>query len=414
MNFELFIARKILSGGLSTKKLSGPVIKVATLGIILGMVVMILSVAIGFGFKGEIRDKITGFASHVQVMSYDYNYSYETNPISADETLVDEINGIEGVDFIQRFGTMPGMVKASEAIQGIVLKGVGGEYNWDFINSILTEGAIPVFNDSIRSDEILISEELANLLNVNVGDKLRMYFVQNTILQRRFTISGLYNSHFSEYDKLYAFVDIKHVQKLNGWNEQQISGYEISIDDFDKIQQVGEEVYYLTSSRVEDNGTMLRTKTIQQVQPQIFGWLGLLDTNVYVILVLIILVAGFNMISGLLILILEKTNMIGILKALGSDDWSIRKVFMYLSAVIIGRGVVWGNVIGISICLFQKYTHILKLDPGNYYLTTVPIHINITQLILLNIGVLIVTLSMMLGPSYLVARILPVKAIRFN
>lgn len=414
MNFELFIARKILSGGLSGKKLAGPVIKVATLGIVLGMVVMILSLAIGFGFKGEIRDKITGFASHVQVMSYDYNYSFETNPITSDDQLVEEIEAIEGVNFIQRFGTMPGIIKANESIQGIVLKGVGPEYNWSFMESTLVDGEVPVFTDSLRSDEILISRELSKLLKVKVGDKLRMYFVQNNILQRRFIIKGLYDSHFPEFDKLYAFVDIKHVQKLNKWDETQISGYEISIDNFNNLDQVGEEVYYLTSSRVEDNGTMLRTKTIKQIQPQIFGWLSILDTNVYVILILIILVAGFNMISGLLILILERTNMIGILKALGSDNWSLRKVFMYLSAVIIGRGMLWGNVIGIGICLLQKYTHLLKLDPADYYLSTVPIHITIVELLLLNIGVLLVTLTMMLGPSYLVSRILPVKAIRFN
>ena len=414
MNFELFIARKILSGGLSTKKLAGPVIKVATLGIILGMAVMILSLAIGFGFKSEIRNKISGFASHVQVMSYDYNYSYETNPINEDERLLDEIRAVNGVRFIQRFGTIPGIVKANESIQGIVLKGVGEEYNWDFMQSILTEGAVPVFNDTVRSDDILISTELARLLNVKVGDKLRMYFVQNTILQRRFTVTGLYDSHFPEYDKLFAFVDIKHIQKLSGWNNKQISGYEISIDDFDNLDQVGEEVYYLTGSRVEADGTMLRTKTIKQIQAQIFGWLNILDTNVYVILILILLVAGFNMISGLLILILERTNMIGILKALGAGDRSLRKVFMYLSAVIIGRGLMWGNIIGISICFIQKYTRFLKLDPANYYLSTVPIHISLTDLLLLNVGVLIVTLTMMLGPSYLVARILPVHAIRFN
>ncbi len=414
MNLELFIARKILSGGLSTKKLAGPVIKVATLGIILGMVIMILSLAIGFGFKGEIRDKVTGFASHVQVMSYDYNYSFETNPITADDGLANEIKAVDGVTFIQRFSTKPGIVKANESIQGIVLKGVGEEYNWDFLQLTLTEGEVPVFNDSVRSDEILISKEIARLLNVTIGDKLRMYFVQNTILQRRFNIVGIYDSHFPEFDKYYAFVDIKHIQKLNGWNDKQISGYEISIDDFNNLEQVGEQVYYLTSARVEDDGTMLRTKTIEQLQPQIFGWLDILDTNVYVILILIILVAGFNMISGLLILILERTNMIGILKALGCDDWSLRKVFMYLSAVIIGRGLFWGNIIGVGICVFQKYTQLFKLDPGNYYLSTVPIDISLVELLLLNIGVLIITLTMMLGPSYLISRILPVKAIRFN
>lgn len=414
MNIELFIARKIASGGLVGKKLAGPVIKVATLGIVLGMVVMILSLSIGFGFKGEIREKISGFASHIQIMSYDYNYSPETNPISTDKTLETTVGLIDGVDYMQRFATKPGIIKAKDAIQGVVLKGVGEEYNWDFVQSILTEGRLPNYSDSIRSDELLLSTELANMLNVKVGDKLRMYFIQNRTLMRRFDIVGLYNSHFPEYDKLYAFVDIKHIQKLNGWNENQVSGYEIGVDQFDRMHQVNEEIYYLTSAMVEDDGSMLRNRTIEQLQPQIFGWLDILDTNVYVILILIVLVASFNMISGLLILILERTNMIGIMKAIGAEDWKLRKVFIYLSGFIIGRGLLWGNAIGISLCLIQKYTQIFTLDPANYYLSTVPIYLNPVHLVLLNLGVLLVTMTMMLGPTYLVSRILPVKAIRFN
>ncbi|MBK3518296.1 ABC transporter permease [Carboxylicivirga marina] len=414
MNIELFIARKIASGGMTGKKLAGPVIKVATLGIILGVVVMILSVAVGFGFKGEIREKISGFASHIQIMSYDYNYSPETNPISIDKGLEQEISEVDGVEYIQRFATKPGIIKANDLIQGVVLKGIGEEYNWDFIQSILVKGRLPVFADSIRSDEILISEEIARMLKLEVGDKIRMYFIQDRPLARRFDIVGIYNSHFPEYDKRFAFVDLKHIQKLNGWDNNQISGYEVGVSQFDLMNQVNEEIYYLTSAKVESNGTMLRNRTIEQVQPQIFGWLDILDTNVYVILILIILVASFNMVSGLLILILERTNMIGILKALGAEDWNLRKVFVYLSGFIIGRGMLWGNIIGILICIIQKYTQFIKLDPANYYLSTVPIHISMGELILLNAGVLIVTMAMMLGPTYLVSRILPVKAIRFN
>lgn len=414
MNIELFIARKIASGGLVGKKLAGPVIKVATLGIILGMVVMIVSLAVGFGFKGEIREKISGFASHIQIMSYDYNYSPETNAISIDESLEDQIEAIEGVSYIQRFATKPGIIKANDLIQGVVLKGVDDSYNWDFIQSILVEGRLPAFNDSVRSDEVLISEDIARLLDLTVGDKMRMYFIQDKALARRFNIVGIYNSHFPEYDKMFAFVDLRHIQKLNGWEAHQISGYEVGVKAFDLMHQVNDEIYYLTSAKIEEDGTMLRNRTIEQLQPQIFGWLDLLDTNVYVILVLIILVASFNMISGLLILILERTNMIGILKALGSEDWSLRKVFVYLSGFIIGRGLVWGNIIGILVCIIQKYTHLIKLDPANYYLSTVPVYITPLDLLLLNIGVLTVTMSMMLGPSYLISRILPVKAIRFN
>ncbi|MCG8582695.1 MAG: ABC transporter permease [Bacteroidales bacterium] len=414
MNIELFIARKIASGGLAGKKLAGPVIKVATLGIVLGVIVMIISIAVGFGFKGEIREKISGFASHIQIMSYDYNYSPETNPITIDESLEDEVQAVEGVTYMQRYATKPGIIKANDAIQGVVLKGVDEDYNWDFIQSILVEGRLPAYNDSVRSDEILVSEEIARLLELKIGDKIRMYFIQDKALARRFDIVGIYNSHFPEYDKMFAFVDLKHVQKLNGWNNTQITGYEIGVSEFKLMEQVNEEIYYLTSAKVEADGTMLRNRTIKQLQPQIFGWLDILDTNVYVILLLIILVASFNMISGLLILILERTNMIGILKALGSEDWSLRKVFVYLSGFIIGRGMIWGNAIGILLCLVQKYTQFIKLDPSNYYLSTVPVHLDPFDLILLNLGVLVVTMTMMLGPTYLVSRILPVKAIRFN
>ncbi len=414
MNFELFVARKIRTGGIAGKKLSGPVIKVATLGVILGMVVMILSLAIGFGFKREVRDKIIGFGSHIQVLSYDYNSSYESNPITKDSSLLNELKNIPEVKHIQMFATKPGIIKTKDAIQGIVLKGVDKGFDWTFMNEVLVEGQIPVFSDSIRSNDIYISEEIANLLKLEVGDPLRMYFVQDQIRQRKFTITGIYNSHFPEFDKLFALVDLRHIQSLNNWSDNQVSGIEIIIENFTNIDELTNEVYYVTSSRIEENGTMLRAKNIKQVQPQIFGWLDMLDMNVLVILVLIIVVAGFNMVSGLLILIIERTNMIGVFKALGAENWSLRKVFLYLAAYIVGRGLLWGNLIGVGICLLQKYTQLITLDPSNYYLETVPIYLQASHLIILNLGVGLITLLMLLGPSYLVARILPVKAIRFN
>jgi len=414
LNFELFVARKIKSGGITGKKLSGPVIKVATLGVILGMVVMILSLSIGLGFKREVRQKIIGFGSHLQVMSYDYNNSYESNPITNDSDLVAELKTIEGVNQVQVFATKPGIIKTPEAIQGIILKGVGADFDWEFMEDVCVDGQIPNFQDSVRSNEIYISEEIAKMLRLKVNDPLRMYFVQDQVRMRRFTVSGIYNSHFPEFDKTFAFVDIRHVQKLNNWDETKVSGYEIMIDDFKQLNQIHQKVYYVTSSKVEENGTMLRAKTIRQVQPQIFTWLDMLDMNLLVILVLILLVAGFNMVSGLLILIIERTNMIGIFKALGAENWSLRKVFLYLALYIVGKGLIWGNLIGVGIALLQKYTQLIKLDAANYYLETVPIYLQTSHLIMLNVGVAIITLLMLLGPSYLVARILPVKAIRFN
>ena len=417
MNLELFIARKIRSGGLTGKRLAGPVTKVATLGIILGMVVMILSLAIGFGFKKEIRQKIIGFGSHIQIMNYDYNQSYETNPISPSPELLESLRSVAGVKHIQKFATKPGMIKTENAIQGIVLKGISTDFNWTFFKDIIVDGDTLQLDNSKRSSGILISRKLAQMLHLSVGDDLRMYFLQKDKIAprgRKFSIKGIFDSNLPEFDKLYAIVDIKQVQRLNNWNGTQISGLEIQIDDFENIEKTGAEVSSVATSFIDESGIMLRTRTILDLQPQIFGWLDLLDMNVLVILVLIMIVAGFNMVSGLLILILERTNMIGILKALGIQNSSLRKVFLYLATFIVGRGLVWGNFIGVSFCMIQKYTGMIKLDPENYYLETVPIQITFWHLLILNVATILLTTLMMLGPSYLASKISPVKAIRFD
>jgi lipoprotein-releasing system permease protein len=264
---------------------------------------------------------------------------------------------------------------------------------------------------------VLISRKLSEMLNLSVGDDLRMYFLQKDKIiprARKFRIKGIFDSNLPELDKTYLIVDIKQVQKLNNWNADQVSGYEIQADNFNDIERVGGEVSAVASSVIDENGVMMRTKTILDLQPQIFGWLDLLDMNVLVILVLIMIVAGFNMVSGLLILILERTNMIGILKALGIQNKSLRKIFLYLAGFIVGRGLIWGNFIGVSICFIQKYTGIIKLDPENYYLETVPIQISFLHLLILNVATVIITILMMLGPSYLASKISPVKAIRFD
>jgi len=417
MSPELFIANRIRSGGLSGKKLAGPVTKVATLGIILGMVVMILSLAIGFGFKKEIRQKITGFGSHIQIMNYDYNQSYETNPISPDEEIIDEIKQVPGVKHIQRFATKPGMIKTKDAVQGVVLKGVAPDFNWTFFKGILLEGDTLTINDSIRSSGILISKKLSEMINVKAGDDLRMYFLQKDLITpraRKFKVKGIFDSNLPEFDRLYVIVDIKQVQRLNNWSQDQVSGLEIQIDNFDKIESAGNAISDITASHIDDSGVMMRTRTIIDQQPQIFGWLDLLDMNVLVILVLIMIVAGFNMVSGLLILILERTNMIGILKALGIQNRSLRKIFLYLATFIVGRGLIWGNFIGVALCFLQKYTGVIKLDPDNYYLETVPIQISFWHLLILNAATILITTLMMFGPSYLASKISPVKAIRFD
>ena len=415
MNLELFIANKIRKGGVTGKKLSGPVIKVATIGVALGMAVMILAVAIGLGFKKEIREKVIGFGSHIQVMSYDYNLSHEVNPIPEDSALISELSSVKGVYHVQKFITKPGIIKVNREVHGLVIKGVAEDYDWTFFKNIMVEGDILYINpDSAPSNKILISEKVAKMLHLHVGDGVPMYFIQKNLRGRKFVIAGIFNSSLPEFDELFALVDFRQVQKLNNWEPDEIAGYELQINDFDKIDEITNDVMYVASSYINPNGIMLRTRSIKQAQSQIFGWLDLLDTNIAVILILITLVAGFNMISGLLILILERTNMIGILKAVGSPNVMLRKVFLYVALFIVGRGLIWGNLIGAGLCLIQKYTGFVELDATNYYLDRVPILLDTIDLLLLNIGAFIVTTFMLIFPSYIIARISPAKAIRFD
>lgn len=413
MNLELFIAKKITTGEKGEKKMSHPIMKIAKISISLGISVMILAVAIVTGFKSEIINKVTGFGSHIQITNYDNNSSFETQPI--DKSIIDTnlIQQIYGIRHIQAFATKPGILKTKSEIQGIVLNGIGKDYDWNFFSQNLVDGEIFRLEEK-KSNKILISEKLSKLLQVKVGDKISVYFIQQPPRERRFVISGIYNTGMEEFDKLFLICDMRHIQKLNDWEENQVSGYEVFIDDFDQIAELSYLVKQSTASSFTQDGGSVKVRSIDRKYPQIFAWLEMLDINVWIILSLMILVAGINMISGLLIIILEKTNMIGILKALGTANWSIRKVFLYQASMIIGKGMFWGNVIGISICLFQYYFKIVPLDSANYYVDTVPINLKISHLVLLNIGSLIATVSMLLVPSYLITKISPAKAIRFD
>jgi len=414
LNLELFIAKKITSAEKGEKNISHPIISIAKVSISLGICVMILAVAIVTGFKSEIKNKVIGFGSHIQVTNYDNNSSFETQPI--DKNLIDtkSIENVGGIRHIQTFATKPGILKTKTEIQGIVLNGVAKDYDWDFFKKHLVAGNTIQLPDSTKSNDILISEKLSSLLNLNIGDKLSVYFIQQPPRQRRFTVTGIYNTGIEELDKLFLICDMRHIQKLNDWEDHEVSGYEIFIDDFNELSELTHLVKGFTASSFTDDGASLKVRSIDRKYPQIFSWLEMLNINVWVILGLMILVAGFNMISGLLIIILEKTSMIGVLKALGTANWSIRKVFLYQASMIIGKGMIWGNVIGISICLIQHYFKIIPLDPTSYYVETVPINLKLSHLILLNIGSLIATVSMLLIPSYLITKISPSKAIQFD
>jgi len=413
LNIEYFIAKRIhFQQG--KKNISRPAVRIATIGIALGLAVMIVSVAVVIGFKNEVRNKTIGFGGHVQITNFDNNNTYEMNPIKADSTFVGKLAKLEEVKHVQHFATKPGIIKTDSEFQGIVIKGVGADFDWNFFKSNLIEGNILDVSGEATKNDVIISKSLATMLGLKLGDSFFTYFIQEQVRARKFKIVGIYSTNFIEYDKLFILADLRHVQRLNDWAENQYSGLEILINDFNDIDKIGDEVYDAVSNKFTNEGNTYYVQTIKQLNPQIFGWLDLLDMNVWVILFLMLAVAGFNMISGLLILILERTNMIGILKSLGAENWSIRKIFLYHSAFLIGKGMFWGNVIGLALCAIQYFTHIVPLDPESYYVATVPINFNWLFIVLLNVGTLIASMLMMIGPSYLITKINPARIIRYE
>ena len=417
MNTELFIARKLFFDKTNKKFLSYKIIRIASFGIALGLAVMLVSVAVVTGFKQEIWEKVIGFGSHIQIINYESSNSYETQPISKNQPSLSYLKQIDGILRIEAFATKPGMIKTDEYIQGIVFKGVDRNYNWDFFTKNLIEGRLPLINDSVRVNEIIISQQVARLLKIKLDDNAILYFLNETeslprILQLK--VCGIYSTGLEEFDNIFILGDLKHIQRLNDWDEYKISGFEITISDFRKIDEIEQQVRTQITNYGYNNETILQTNNIVRMYPQIFDWLSVVDMNVWVILILLSLVAGFNMISGLLVLILERSTMIGILKALGSSNLSIRKIFLYQSGFITCQGMLWGNILAIAIMLLQKYFHIIKLDSATYYISAVPINFSIMHILLINVASMLITVLMLVIPSYLVSKITPEKAIRFD
>lgn len=414
MNTEIFIARKLIVSKDNRKSISRSILNIAIFGISLGLAVMIIAMAVVTGFKNEISRKVVGFAAHIQILNFDSNISFETQPINSKQEFLKELREDPSVASVQVFATKAGIIKTKSDIQGVVLKGVGPGYDWGFLQDYLREGEILTLTDSIRSNKVLISRYIASLLKLNINDDFLMYFIQEPPRMRRFTVTGIFETSLEEFDKVFIFGDIRHIQKLNDWTEEQISGFEVNLADFSDL----EEQTYMVMNKVgfgfEEDGSRLKVINIHDKYPQIFDWLNLQDMNVLIILILILVVAGFNMVSGLLILILDRTNMIGILKALGSPNVSIRKIFMYQSGFLIIRGLLWGNIIGIGICLLQKYTGIMELDQSSYYLNTVPVNLNALHIIALNLGTALAIILMLIIPSMIISRISPAMAIRFE
>ena len=394
---------------------SRPAVRIAIGGIATGLAVMILAVAIVIGFKQEVRNKLIGFGSHIQISASFNNQTYETEPLIADSLLIEKIAAIPEVKHVQRFATQPGIIKTEENFQGIVLKGIDNDFDWGFFQSNLLEGDIFQVTDSVSEKKVIISQKLSNLLQLRVGDDFLTYFIiDGKVRVRPFTVQGIYSTGFNEYDKLFVIGDIKHIRRLNNWEENQVSGIEVLIGDYDDLDKAYTQVFDLVGNRFDPYGSSYILRTIKQINPQIFSWLDLLDLNVVIILILMTLVAGFTIISGLLILILERTNMIGILKSLGANNWSIRKIFLYHSYFLVGKGMIIGNIIGLSICFIQDHFGIIQLDPNNYYVDTVPVHLSISSILLINIWTLAASVLMLTGPSYIITKISPAKSIKFE
>jgi lipoprotein-releasing system permease protein len=414
MNLPYFIANRLIKGRREGTSFSRPINVIAIVGIAMGLAVMILAVSILTGFKQQIREKVVGFGSHIQIMNFDSNISFETTPISDTQKFIPLIRDMRGISHIQVFATKAGIIRTEEEIQGVVLKGIGSDFDWNYFRSNMVEGSVFSVSDTGRTDKVIISRKIADMLRLKTGESFAMLFIQDPPRMRKFTISGIYETSLEEFDKMYVFCDIGHIKRLNGWSEDQVSGFEIYIKDFDRLNELTSAVRDTIGYQLTEEETKFRVTNIRNRYPQIFDWLNFQDINVIIIILLMLIVAGFNMISGLLILILEKTNMIGVLKSLGSEDTTIRRVFLYQAAYLIGKGLFWGNFIGIGLAFLQLKTGVISLDPSSYYIKTVPVNLDLIHILLLNAGTMLSIILMLLVPSQLISRITPVKAIKYD
>jgi len=413
LNLEYFIAKRLITGKEHKISISAPIIKIAITAIVLGIIMMLIAIATGVGLKHKIREKVTAFNGHVQISNYDNNSSeISVTPISKNQDFYPEFKSVSGIEHIQAVATKGGIIRTADTFEGIIAKGVGGDFNWSAIAEFLVEGTLPNYGGNIN-DEVLISRISASRLGLKNGDSFFTFFLRDDDTnklpnQRKFTIKGIYDSGFEEIDSRFIFIDIRHIQRMNKWDSDEIGNFEIFLESFDDIDAKSAEIYGKTVSS-------LNTRTLKDKYYKIFEWIGLFDFNIALIIGIMIIVGGINMITALLVLILERTPMIGILKALGTTNWSIRKVFLYNAAYLIGVGLFWGNLIGLGIIIAQDQLKLFKFpNPKEYYIEYIPVHIDVMTVILLNVGVLVLCLLMLLIPSYIITKITPVKAIRFE
>ena len=385
---------------------------IAQWGVAVGILVMILSVCIVVGFKHSVREKIVGFGQHIQVRNYE-GTMYGESPVTARDSLLAALAALPGVHNVQKYVQKPGLIAVGDEFDGIMLKGVGADYDFSFFAEYLKEGEIPQFGDTAASGSVLLSKALADRMQIKTGDKVNVYFVQTGVKARRLTVKGLYETNLSEMDNVIALTDIYTVRRLNGWESDKCTGIEVSVSDYESLESVRDTVAAVMDAEAAMNYEKLYVQTVEEMNPALFAWLDILDGTVWVILVLVLGVAGFTMISGLLILILEKSNLIGVLKAVGAGDASIRGIFLYYAMLIIGRGMLLGNFIALVLCLVQHYYGVVKLDAEMYYMDRVPVEFT-WWLVPLNIAMFALSTAMLVLPSMLIARIEPTKAIRFE
>lgn len=411
MNFEYFTAKRIIDSKAYKSSVSAPIIKIGIAAIAIGMVVMMIAIATGIGLQQKIRDKVVAFNGHLLISKFGNNNSQESDgSISMKQDFYPEFNSIEGISHIQAVASKFGIIRTESDFEAVIVKGVGGDYKWDYFQEYLVEGQLPKYSNDY-SEDVLISQYIANRLNLKLGDTIQTYFLREDLNKAPriipYKIVGIYNSGFQDFDKTFVISDLNHIQRLNNWDKTQAGHFELFIDDYSKLESIQDEVYQNTPSE-------MNTITVEQKFESIFEWINIFDKNIYGIIGIMILVAGINMITALLVLILERTQMIGVLKALGSSNIMIRKIFLYNASYLIIVGLFWGNLIGLGILLSQKYFKLFPLNPDVYYVSEAPVFLSVSYILALNLGTFIICMLMLLIPSYIITKISPVKAIRFE
>ena len=415
MNFPYFIAKRFYKDNDGKKRFSRPAITIAMLGIAIGLAVMIISVSVVKGFQKEVSSKVIGFGNDMQIVNLSYMDEYENSPVLVTDSFINVVKKVDGVKHIQRFSSKTAMLKTEEDFLGVNLKGVGEEYDMSFIKSYIVEGELPQFSDTVAGNNIVLSTSQAKKLGLKVGDKIYTYFItSDNIRARRMTLAATYCTNLTEYDKVYAFTDIYTINRLNKWTDELATGLEVKVNDFERLQVIADDMMKTVGNKMDANGCVYGAFSIKDLAPGTFSWLEILDINVVMILVLMICVASFTVVSGLLIIMLERINVIGTLKALGASDLHIRKIFFYFALMLVGKGMVIGNVVGLLFCGLQKQFHFVKLDSETYYIDAVPIEFNWWYIIGVNILTLLVSAIVIFGGSHLISVSKPTSAMRFE